>query len=371
MRRALERTDGVSSLAILGFIAAALVSACTGAGDKLSGLGEALACGLSRSCLPTPALPTVVIIGTAGPIAIGETVQFSAQVRDSLGVLLGGRTFQWRSLDPNKASVNATGLVRAIGVGDVQIWVTAMPDGVSASRLLTIVSGASAVETVEVQLDRGWIIPGEATIAVATTLDARGYALKGRLVAWSTSDANVATVESTGMVRGVAPGSAIIRATSEGRNGEAMLMVTGVAPEVSFRLEGIYSEQEQSGASATFPYSVNGQSVRGVVWGRYTIRHSMAYPSLKDENGPLTCLRLVDSVIVAGMYPSSAFGPNVASYIMIKDRHSTPLVFAGGSNWGDSTIARSKYCEPATLSSMIRTMPASRWKPGVTRLEYP
>ena len=50
--------------------------------------------------------------------------------------------------------------------------------------------------------------------------------LGGRVITWSTSDANVATVDQTGLVRGVGPGSATITATSEGQSGTAAITVT-------------------------------------------------------------------------------------------------------------------------------------------------
>ena len=50
----------------------------------------------------------------------------------------------------------------------------------------------------------------------ATPQDASGAPLSGKVVTWGTSDATVATVNSSGLVNGVTAGSATMTATSEG-----------------------------------------------------------------------------------------------------------------------------------------------------------
>ncbi len=78
------------------------------------------------------------------------------------------------------------------------------------------------------------VSPSSLTIAVggggslaATTLDASGRTLSGRALSWLTSDADVATVDSSGQVTGVAEGVATISASSEGRTGSATVTVEG------------------------------------------------------------------------------------------------------------------------------------------------
>ena len=66
-----------------------------------------------------------------------------------------------------------------------------------------------------------------------TTLDASGNTLTGRTVAWSTSDAAVASVNTSGSVTGESIGEATITATSEGQSGSATITVlTDVASVV-------------------------------------------------------------------------------------------------------------------------------------------
>src|SRR2546429_81510 len=63
--------------------------------------------------------------------------------------------------------------------------------------------------------------------------DASGNALSGRVVTWASGNTGVATVSGSGLVSGVAAGSAAITATSEGKSGSASVTVTPVGATVT------------------------------------------------------------------------------------------------------------------------------------------
>jgi hypothetical protein len=91
----------------------------------------------------------------------------------------------------------------------------------------------SAVAAVSVSAPAGTLAVGATMTLTATARSASGAALAGRAVAWSTSDGTVASVASDGTVRGVAPGSATVTASSEGKSGSVALTVTAPAPAVT------------------------------------------------------------------------------------------------------------------------------------------
>ena len=64
----------------------------------------------------------------------------------------------------------------------------------------------------------------------AVTRDSSANVLGGRAVTWSSSATSVATVSGSGLVTGVAAGSATITATSEGKSGTSAVTVTVPAP---------------------------------------------------------------------------------------------------------------------------------------------
>src|SRR5947208_9962516 len=72
------------------------------------------------------------------------------------------------------------------------------------------------------------LLVGAAVQLTATTTDSAGNLLSGRSISWSSSDAAVASVNSSGLVTSVAQGSATITATSEGQSAAVPVTVTSV-----------------------------------------------------------------------------------------------------------------------------------------------
>jgi Domain of unknown function (DUF3472)/Bacterial Ig-like domain (group 2) len=59
----------------------------------------------------------------------------------------------------------------------------------------------------------------------ATSYDAGGAVVSGRMVAWSSANPAIATVDAKGMAQGIAPGTVEIRATVDGKTGAFQLQV--------------------------------------------------------------------------------------------------------------------------------------------------
>src|SRR6266571_2246137 len=147
---------------------------------------------------PLPVAAVTVTPPTA-TIGVGQTAQYAAITRDAFGNPLGGRTVTWSSSNPAVATVNGTG--QATGVDVPVASVTVSP------------------ATASVQV-------GQAVQLTATPKDANGNPLAGRTVTWTSSSTAAATVNSSGLVTGVAAGSTTITATSEGQSGAAAITVT-------------------------------------------------------------------------------------------------------------------------------------------------
>ena len=169
---------------------------------------------------------TVAVTPALDSLIVGATVQLSATPQDGAGNPLSGRTVTWLSSDNSVAIVSSSGFVRTFAEGSATI--TATSEGkVGAS---TIVAIPVPVATVTVAPTTQTVIVGASTPAfTATTKDGSGNVLTGRVVTWSSSDVNTATIDPpTGIATGVAPGMVTITATSEGKTGTASLTVTMV-----------------------------------------------------------------------------------------------------------------------------------------------
>lgn len=138
----------------------------------------------------------------------GETVRMLASVRDASGNPVN-RVVSWLSDHPGVATVDAMGLVTAIGPGTAAIM--ASSEGVTGGAALVVLARVSRLT----------ITPPAATLLLAqevhltaTPLDDIGLAL-AREVTWTSSAPDVATVDARGVVTARAPGEAFIRAECE------------------------------------------------------------------------------------------------------------------------------------------------------------
>ena len=168
------------------------------------------------------AVAAVTISPSSATIFVGSSAQLTAITQDSAGNPLIGRVVSWASSNPAVATVSGSGLVTAVVLGSATV--TATSEGKSSSATITVASVPVASVTVS---------PTSASIAVgatqqlsAVTKDSAGSSLAGRVVTWASSNAAVATVNSAGLVTGVAAGSATITAASEGKSGTAVITVT-------------------------------------------------------------------------------------------------------------------------------------------------
>lgn len=168
---------------------------------------------------PVPVASVSVKPATA-TLTVGGTVALAAEVKDAAGASLD-RTVAWSSGDASIATVSATGVVTAAGVGSTTI--TAQSEGISATATITV--NRVPVSSVAIAPATASLPVGSTVPLAVTVKDAGGSALGDRVVAWSSSNVTVATVSATGVVTGIAPGAVTITATSEGVSGTAALTI--------------------------------------------------------------------------------------------------------------------------------------------------
>jgi alpha-tubulin suppressor-like RCC1 family protein/uncharacterized protein YjdB len=182
---------------------------------------------------------SVTIEPTPTTMIVGTTLQLRASTRDADNNILTDRVIAWTSYNTATATVSASGLVRAIGPG--QVVIAATSEGQGATITITSQPG---VAFVLVSAPKTILGLGELTQLRVRLEDANHAVLTGRDVTWSSSGA-AATVSSTGLVTGVTLGSTTIMAVSEGQLGAIVITVAGpvasvgVTPEASsIRLGG-------------------------------------------------------------------------------------------------------------------------------------
>jgi len=174
---------------------------------------------------------SVVVSLTASTLQIGASAQASAVLKDASGNTVSGPSVSWSSSDAAVATVNSSGLVKAIGAGSANI--VASSDGVTGSANIGVAAAPPVpVASVTVSLGSSSVAVGQTTQATAVLKDASGNLLTGRTITWSSLNTSVATVNNAGVVTAVSAGSAAIVATSEGIAGQTTINV-GPVPVAS------------------------------------------------------------------------------------------------------------------------------------------
>src|SRR5439155_24700339 len=180
---------------------------------------------------PDTTVASVTISPATGSIRVGQTLQLTATPKDLAGGTLTGRTMMWASSNTSVATVSGSGLVAGVTPGSAMI--TATSEGKSSTATLTVTT--VPVASVAISPATGSIRVGQKVQLTATPKDSIGGTWSGRTVMWASGDTSVAIVSPRGQVTGVAPGSAPIKAMSEGKSSTATITVT-IVPVASLAI---------------------------------------------------------------------------------------------------------------------------------------
>ncbi|MBX6330363.1 MAG: Ig-like domain-containing protein [Gemmatimonadaceae bacterium] len=177
----------------------------------------------------TAAVATVSVSPTSVSIAPGATTQLAATTRDARGAVLTGRAISWSSSNTAVATVSSSGVVTGVAEGSATI--TATSEGKHGTSTVSVTK--APVASVKVSPTSVSLQAGATAQLTATPLDQSGQALTGRTITWSTGSTAVATVSSTGLVKGVAQGTTTITAYCEGKSAPVAVTVTATVVPVA------------------------------------------------------------------------------------------------------------------------------------------
>jgi uncharacterized protein YjdB len=165
------------------------------------------------------AVTSVAVAPPSSNIGIGASVQLAATVRSGATVLTD-RVVGWTSSNDAVATVVAgTGLVTGRKAGAVTI--TATSEGVSGTAFVAV-----GIASVFVSPTPTSVVAGQTRQLTAVARDASNTAVPGVPFQWSSASNAIATVNATGLVTGVAPGTVNISAAVGTVSGSASVSVT-------------------------------------------------------------------------------------------------------------------------------------------------
>ena len=153
--------------------------------------------------------------------ALGDTVRLAAEAFDANRHAMASAEFSWESSAASVAMVDAAGLVTAVANGTATI--TAAAAAASGTAIVVVKQSAGSV-TVSPTADT--IAVGDTLRLAAEAVDANGQRVEDAEFTWASSDESVATVDTSGLVRGIAESTASITATAGSAQGTARITVT-------------------------------------------------------------------------------------------------------------------------------------------------
>lgn len=162
-------------------------------------------------------------------VSLGEEATVSAVAHDGAGQDVSDAAFKWASSNQGVATVSSAGKIVSMGGGSAKVVISAT---CCATAKADTVSVSVTQVASQISMDPGSLSlkAGQARGVKVTMKDARGQDLKNQgNASWTTSNASVITVSSTGVVKAEGPGSAVLTVSSASLSSTAQVTVTADA----------------------------------------------------------------------------------------------------------------------------------------------
>ncbi|MEP7345660.1 MAG: Ig-like domain-containing protein, partial [Gemmatimonadaceae bacterium] len=257
--------------------ASGLITALAAGSVTISATAEGVS-GFATIIVSPPPVAFVTATLPATPLLPGLNAQLTVILTDAQSIVLTGRSIAYSSSNTAVATVSASGLVHAVAAGTASV--TVLSEGVSATVAITVQPAPLLTAyTVTVTLNASAIQVGQTSQGTAVVKDSLGNTLSGQTLTWSSANASVATVSSSGLVTAVGAGAATISASTSGKTGTATLNVTPLPPVLvtvsmgatslivgqSLQASAVAKDaQNQVVPGVTFVWSVSSSSVLSV-----------------------------------------------------------------------------------------------------------
>ena len=152
---------------------------------------------------------TIVLSEPPDSLAVGDSIQMTAEAFDALSNAVAGVTFEWSSSDTTIATVDQQGWVRGKSAGSAEITVTAGP-AASASVGVMV---EQVPHTIVLSEFPDSLAVGDSIQMTAEALDGLGSPIANVTFEWSSGDTTIVTVDQQGWVRARGAGSTEITVT--------------------------------------------------------------------------------------------------------------------------------------------------------------
>lgn len=169
---------------------------------------------------------SIVVAPQTASVMVGSSLSLNAEVLDASGDVLPSVSVTWTSEDSSIAVVTQDGIVTGRKAGTVRIaassWGKNAVASITVNPALTVLPqvGKIVIAPSSPRIDEG-----ESIQLTATVLDVEDRVITGMTITWSSSNTNRATVDNTGLVRGISSGTVNITASAGGKTGSTSVRV--------------------------------------------------------------------------------------------------------------------------------------------------
>ena len=296
-----------------------------------------------------------VLSVTVDPAELGMVVGDSATLSATVEVTgSASRSVLWASSDATVASVDADGVVTAVGAGTTTVIVTSTFDPSRSATATVTVTAEPTVLSVTVD-------PAEAALLVGDTVDLTAtVVVTGGLsqdVTWTSNDPDVATVDAGGTVTAAAAGTAVVTATSDADpsvSGSATVTVTSDASVLSVTIDQAPFELFV-GATETLTATVvvTGGLAQDVTW----TSDDETVATVDASSGVVTAVATGDAVITATSVADGSVSDSVVVTVPPQVVESVTIdqapfeLFVGATESLSATVVVSGGASPAVTWS--------------------
>lgn len=245
---------------------------------------------------PTTALAKVAGDAQSAVVATQLPVALAVRLADRYGNVAPGVTVGWQVTAGGGALSAPTSVSDSLGRASVT-WTLGSTLGAQAVQAsvgstLTASFAATAtpipVATVTVSPDTATVTVGQTRQYTATTKDASGSVLTGRVITWTSSDTAVATVSGTGLATARRAGSATLTATSEGKSGTAMLTAIGGAISTALSVVTVSSPTAAPSGSVVITLQAKDAAGNNLTTGGRTVAFTLTGGTSTGTLGAVT-----------------------------------------------------------------------------------
>ncbi len=154
-------------------------------------------------------------------VHVGEKVKFSASAKDASGNAIDTKPSVWFAAPFDLAGADESGEVTFHAPGVVTVGAVIA----GKAGYATVNVGSSKVTTIEIASPAYPIVAGSSEKLTVIARSVNGDPRSDAAIKWMSEKPAIASVDAAGLVTGLAPGSATIKASSEGASGSVTFQV--------------------------------------------------------------------------------------------------------------------------------------------------